>query len=51
MSRALTVSRAAQLVGVSRAVLQRMIGAGELAHEADEQQDGGVAEAVADAVE
>ncbi|MCL4184615.1 MAG: 2Fe-2S iron-sulfur cluster binding domain-containing protein [Burkholderiaceae bacterium] len=31
MSRALTVSRAAQLVGVSRAVLQRMIGAGELA--------------------
>ena len=31
MSRALTVSRAAQLVGVSRAVLQRMIRAGELA--------------------
>ncbi|RPH58152.1 MAG: ferredoxin, partial [Burkholderiales bacterium] len=31
MGRALTVSRAAQLVGVSRAVLQRMIGAGELA--------------------
>jgi len=31
MSRSLTVSRAAQLVGVSRAVLQRMIGAGELA--------------------
>ena len=31
MSRALTVSRAAQLVGVPRAVLQRMIRAGELA--------------------
>ena len=31
MSRALTVSRAAQLVGVSRALLQRMIRAGELA--------------------
>jgi len=31
MSRSLTVSRAAQLVGVSRAVLQRMIRAGELA--------------------
>ncbi len=30
MSRSLTVSRAAQLVGVSRAVLQRMIRAGEL---------------------
>ena len=30
MSRALTVSRAAQLVGASRAVLQRMIRAGEL---------------------
>lgn len=31
MSRALTVSRAAQLVGVSRAVLQRMISTGQLA--------------------
>lgn len=31
MSRSLTVSRAAQLVGASRAVLQRMIRAGELA--------------------
>jgi len=31
MSRALTVSRAAQLVGASRALLQRMIRAGELA--------------------
>jgi CDP-4-dehydro-6-deoxyglucose reductase len=31
MSQALTLSRAAQLVGVSRAVLQRMVRAGELA--------------------